>query len=166
MWEVVVSGVAAVAALASAFFAGVARRDSGKAAVAARDSADAATATLNLSQHQDARATERRDVTWDRRGQDGLLEYHNVGSTTARAVTAVLTINGDRTTLDSIGDVEPGQSFTHDASDAYSKAVQEREDEHRRALAAGFFMIGSPRFDVAARITWESELGTPDVQTI
>lgn len=165
MWESIGTVVAAVLALVSAGVAILARRDSRSSAESSRDAADAAQHSLDLARQQDARTLERRDVRWERIKSGGVLEYRNVGTTTAHDVTAVLTINGERVPLNDLGDVQAGGSFSHDASDTYAAAVRADRARTQRMNAGGMiFASRGPEFVVTARITWESELGIPGVQ--
>jgi hypothetical protein len=117
-----------------------------------------------LSQRQ----VERTDVEWarvNRKDERGVVAYRNIGATTAYAVTAVLTINGQRFALPSC-DVEPNGLIERDASELYNQAAQRHVARVRNAASAGVTVVGSPRFEVTARISWQSELGTPSIRTL
>jgi hypothetical protein len=161
----VVGAVVAVGALVVAFLA---RLDSLASARASAVSAAAAEQSLELSRLSSQRQIERTDVEWKRekgKGQRGIVAYRNVGATTANAVTAVLTINGQRFDLH-FGDVEPNGLIEHDASELYNQAAQRHVAAVRNADSAGITLLSSPHFDVTARISWESELGTPSIRTL
>ena len=161
----VVGAVVAVGALAVAFLA---RLDSRAAARASTVSATAAEQSLELSRLSSQRQIERTDVEWKRekgKGQRGIVAYRNVGATTANAVTVVLTINGQRFEVP-FGNVEPNGLIEHDASELYNQAAQRRAAAVRNAASAGVSFFPSSHFDVTARISWESELGTPSIRTL
>jgi hypothetical protein len=171
----IVGAVGAVVAVGAFGVALLARRDSKASARAAVTSAEssersavAAEQSFELSRLDARRRVERTDVEWERdkrKGHRGVVVYRNVGATTAYAVTAVLTINDQRFDL-AFGDVEPNGLTEHDASELYNHAAQRHAAAVRNADSAGVFFVGSPHFDVTARISWESELGTPSIRTL
>ena len=161
----VAGAVVAVGALVVAFLA---RLDSRAAARASTVSATAAEQSLELSRLLSERQVERTDVEWarvKRKGERAVVAYRNIGATTAYAVTAVLTINGQRFDLP-FGDVEPNGLIEHDASELYNQAAQRHVAHVRNAASAGVTVVGGPRFEVTARISWQSELGTPSIRTL
>ncbi len=114
------------------------------------------------------RKIERTDVEWRAEGgkkAHGLIAYRNVGSTTARAVTVVLTVNGQRFDLEA-GDVVPDGLVEHDARELYTKASNELAASKRAFAESGFLRTGSAHFEVTARISWQTDLGTPYIRTL
>jgi hypothetical protein len=165
----VVGGVAGAGGAVWAAVAAVgARREAARSAAAAEDSADSARGSLDVMRAEAARAVERVDVGWARqrnKRKPGFVTLRNIGSTTAYDVAVVLTINGDRIEL-APGNVAPGGLVEHDATDIYRAESQAASAAMARASAAGVFYAASTKFRVSARITWQSELGTPDVLVI
>jgi len=169
----VVSAVVAVGALGLSLLA---RRDSKASAGAAVTSAEssersavAAEESLGLSRLEARRQVERTDVEWEREKRKGpaggVVAYRNVGTTTAHMVTAVMTINGNRFDLP-FGDVEPNGLIEHDASELYKQAAQRHAARVRSGASVGVTVVGGARFTVTARISCQSELGTPIIQTL
>ena len=120
----VVGACIAVGALVVALLARtdskVSARASATSAESSGRSASAAEQSLELSRLEQLRRAERSDVEWKAeggKGTHGLIAYRNVGSTTARAVTIVLTVNGRRF------DLEPGDVVS-DASPARAENIQ------------------------------------------
>jgi hypothetical protein len=171
----IVGVVGAVVAVGAFGVALLARRDSKASAGAAVTSAEssersalAAEQSFELSRLDARRRVERTDVEWERgkrKGHRGLVVYRNVGATTAYAVTVVLTINDQRFTL-AFGDVEPNGLIEHDASDLYNSAAERHKVSVRNLSAAGITYVGGPTFKVTARISCQSELGTPIIRTL
>ena len=91
--------------------------------------------------------------------------YRNVGTTTAHAVTGVLTINNQRFDL-TFGDVEPNGLIEHEASDLFHHAAEQDEVNIRDASSAGIALVSGPSFKVTKRLSWRSELGTPSIWTL
>lgn len=97
--------------------------------------------------------------------EPGLVRFQNVGTHAAFDVTVVLTINDERVTL-SPGEVPPGAYFEHDARGAYWEAERERDRKDAEFAGSGILAVFSTRFDVGARISWQSELGNPGIVTL
>lgn len=167
--EPLATAIAAIVAVVAIVVAALARRDSRRSADAAErsaatseDSAKSSAESAAVARREEARRIERNDVEWRRvaeRPERGDLQFRNVGTTTAYVVTTVLTVNGARIHLQQEC-VAAGESITYDA----------RELGKRVVIAASFGPSGTnraygTRFDVHARITWQSELGTPGVWT-
>ena len=114
-----------------------------------------------VAQRDEARKLERTDVRWERsrrRGDDqSQVVYRNVGTTLAFQVAGLLTINDTRVTVEAAM-VEPGGSISYDATGMGRRVVVAASYEPGGANRA----YGT-RYMVTARITWESELGTPGV---
>lgn len=168
MIEIVVAAVGALGTGVGAVVALLAQRAARKSAQAAEASAQAARESLDLQRAEAARALERADVVWARvkaRADPGLIRIRNVGSTTAHEVTAVLRVNG-RQHVVSAAAVAPDEELHLDARAEYDAARQRAADRMRAARSAGVVSLSYPRFKVHARITWETELGSPGVQSI
>jgi hypothetical protein len=121
-----------------------------------------------LSRLEQLRRLERSDVEWKAEGgkvTHGLIAYRNVGSTTARAVTIVLTVNGRRFDLEP-GDVVPDGLVEHDAREMYTMASNQKNATTRELADSGVLYVGSTHFEVTARISWQTELGTPYIRTL
>jgi len=160
--------VGAGGAVWAAMVAVGARREAVRSAAAAEDSADSARGSLDVMRADAARAVERVDVGWSRlrdKRRPGFVILRNIGSTTAYDVAVVLTINDERIAL-APGDIPPGGLVEHDATDIYRAESQAASAAMARASAAGVFYAAATKFRVSARITWQSELGTPDVRVI
>lgn len=170
-WSVTgtVGGVlGAAGAVWAAIVAVGARHEAARSAAAAEDSAASARGSLDVARAEAARAVERADVSWERLRDErrpGFVTLQNSGSTTAYDVAVVLTINGERVAL-APGDVAPGGLVEHDATSTYRAESQAASTAMARASTAGVFYAASTKFRVSARITWQSELGTPDVRVI
>jgi len=173
----IVGVVSAVVAGGALWVSLSARRDSKASAGAAVTSAEssersavAAEETLGLSRLEARRRIERTDVEWRREKHKfprvGVVTYRNVGTTTAHMVAAVLTINGQRFDLPLLGALEPDGLIEHDAAELYKEAAQRYAAHVRNADSGGVTVVGSPRFEVTARISWQSELGTPSIATL
>lgn len=169
----VVSAVVAVGALGLSLFA---RRDSKASAGAAVTSAEssersavAAEESLGLSRLEARRQIERTDVEWEREKRKGpgggVVAYRNVGTTTAYAVTAVLTINGQRFDA-TFGDIPANGLIEHDSGELYALAEQKLWADTAAMSAAGWVYAGRTHFAVTARISCQSELGTPIIRTL
>lgn len=155
-------------ALWAAIVAHGAKGDAARSATAAEESALAAQGSLDVARSEHGRAVERVDVTWRREAvkpQTGRVVLRNAGTTMAWGTRVALTINGQRFDL-APGDVPPGGTVEHDASEFYREAARERDRTAGAMRQAGIFYAGSPKFRVSARITWTSELGTPGRQVI
>lgn len=158
--------VAAAAAVVASVIAVLARLDSKASAAAAKVSADAAGGSLELARLEARRLTERTDVQW-RRDEDrsGLVILRNVGSTAAYAVSVVLTVNDQRFDL-KFGDVPADRTVEHDVREV----IDEIAIKNSRALAAmrstGTYYGGPTQVKISARISWQSELGTPAIQML
>lgn len=131
-------------------------------------SADAAAVSVEIARAERARATERTDVHWIREvieDRPGYVAVRNAGSTAAHSVRALVTINGEGFELGPI-DVPPLGYVTLDAGVIYVPLQEAATEMWRRSLEYGF--VGTPRteFDVRIRLTWLSELGTPERQVI
>ena len=169
---IVVGVVISIGALIVAFLA---RRDSRAAARAAETSAEssersavAAEQSLELSRLESRRQVERTDVEWEReqpKKRPGVVAYRNIGTTTAFAVTAVITVNGQRFDLQ-CGNVTPDGLVEHDATHLYNLARQDSAALVSSMSRAGISYFGSAHFAVTARISWQSELGTPSIRTL
>lgn len=164
------SVAAAVVAGLALVVAWLARRDSRQSAEASVRSAEAAERAAEITELEARRRVERSDVVWERerrsRGRQleaGILRYQNVGSQDAFGVSAVLTINGERIEL-SPGRVPAGTCFEYDAREIHQKAKQAR-DRRRAARESrpGIAVMDTTRFRVSARISWQTELGTPGI---
>ena len=168
----VVSAVVTIGALGVSLLA---RRDSKASALASVTSAEssrrstvAAEESLGLSRLEARRQIERTDVEWERdkrKGLRGVVVYRNVGTTTAYAVTAVLTINDQRFDA-TYGDIPANGVIEHDAGELYTLAEQKGWANVAAMSAAGYVYGGRTHFDVTARISCQSELGTPIIQTL
>ncbi len=95
----------------------------------------------------------------------GVVVFRNDGSTRALGVQVRLTINGEPVSIDA-GDVEPDGLITYDASAEYGRRALGADAERRSAETSGLILSGAPRFAVKARITWQSEHGTPGVKVL
>ena len=167
--------VGAGIALGALLVAFLARRDSmasSRASAASAESSERAAAaaeqSLELSRLESMRRVERTDVEWRAEGgkeTHGLIAYRNVGSTTAHAVTIVLTVNGRRFDLEP-GDVVRDGLVEHDAREMYTKASNEMTATTRALADSGVSYFGSTHFEVTARISWQTELGTPYIRTL
>ncbi|SDF96934.1 hypothetical protein SAMN04487781_3122 [Cellulosimicrobium cellulans] len=164
---------AAVVAALALIVAWLARRDSRRSADASDRSADAsdrsaraAERAAEITELEARRRVERSDVAWQRVTdiESGLVRYQNIGSHDAFDVTVVLTINDERTTLNP-GQVSPGGHFEHDARTTYG-AENQAALEEMRSSPPGIFIITTTRFSASARISWESELGSPGIVTL
>ena len=159
--EPLASAIAAVVAVGALIVASLARRDSRRAAASSEDAARAAADSAAVAQREEARRLERTDVSWERSGRRGddpaQVVYINSGSTTAYFVAAALTINGIRITLEA-DKVEPGGSIRHDATEMGRKSLVAATHG-----SGGTKALYTTRYDVNARITWQTELGTPGV---
>jgi hypothetical protein len=80
-------------------------------------------------------------------------------------VTIVLTVNGRRFDLEP-GDVVPDGLVEHDAREMYTKASNEMTATTRALADSGVSYFGSTHFEVTARISWQTELGTPYIRTL
>lgn len=169
--EPAASGVAAVVAMIAVAVAWLARRDSKRSAGAAErsaisseDSAKSSADSAAVAQREEARGIERADVEWqrivERPARQEHVEFRNVGTTTAYVVTAVVTINGERIHLQQ-DQVQPAANLTYDATGLGKRVVIGGTIGGSRG---GSFVYGT-RFDLQARITWQSKLGTPEVWT-
>ena len=171
----VVGVVGAVVTIGALGVSLLARRDSKASALASVNSAEsssrsavAAEESLELSRLEARRQVERTDVEWEREEREdhpGFVVYRNVGTTTAYAVTAVLTINDHRTDL-TCGDISANGLIEYDAGQLYTLAEQELAADYAAMSAAGIDYVSRTRFVVTARISWESELGTPIIRTL
>lgn len=168
--DVDLSGIGAIAAalvaIGALWVAYLARTDSKVSAKASAVSAEAAAAAIELASIQARRETERHDVEWTDDSPDrNRVVLRNVGSTTACAVSIVLTINGNRHDLDA-GDIAPGEAYEFDSAEYAAMAESDFMATVAAMRAAGVGYVGGPTFAVHARITWLSELGTPGVQLV
>jgi hypothetical protein len=175
----VVGGVGAAVAVGALWVSLLARRDSKASARAAVTSAEssersavAAEQSFELSRLEARRRVERTDVKWElekSKDHPGVLVYRNVGTTTAYAVTAALTINNQR--VDVIyGDIPANGIIEYDAEEIYALAAQ------KAVAATAAWRAGGPRFGdfppkrhivvATARISCQSELGTPMIQML
>jgi hypothetical protein len=168
----VVATVVAVGAFGVALLARQDSKASARAAVTSAQSSErsavAAEQSFELSRLDARRRVERTDVEWEREkreGHRGVVVYRNVGTTTACAVTAVLTINDQRFDA-TYGDIPPDGVIEHDAEEIYARAEQKRARDADSLAAAGIISGFSTRFAVTARISCQSELGTPIIQTL
>lgn len=163
--EPIATAVAAAIAVVAVVVAAFARRDSKRSADAAErsaatseDSARSSAESAAVARREEARQIERTDVEWrrvsERPERRGHLEFRNVGTTTAHVVSAVLTVNGERTHLE-CEQLLAGGSISFDATKLAKKVAI-------AGSVGGKYVYGF-RFDVAARITWQSELGSPGV---
>ena len=169
----VVSAFVTVGAVVVSVFA---RRDSkasaraaGTSAASSERSAVAAEESLGLSRLEARRQIERTDVEWEREKRQGpgggVVAYRNVGSTTAYAVTAVLTINGQRFDA-TFGDIPANGLIEQDTGDLYALAQQKRWADEAAMSSAGYVYGGRTHFAVTARISCQSELGTPIIRML
>jgi hypothetical protein len=160
--EAISAALAAVIAVVAAAFA---RRDSRRSADAAErsaataeDSAGSSAESAAVARREEGRLIERSDVEWrrlvERPERRGHLEFRNVGTTVAHVVTAVVSVNGERIHLE-CDRVLAGGSSTYDATKLGKTAVI-------AGSVGGKYVYGT-KFDVTARITWQSQLGTPGV---
>ena len=168
----VVGACIAIGALVVALLARTDSKASARASATSAESsgrsASAAEQSLELSRLEQLRRVERTDVEWRAEGgkeTQGLIGYRNVGSTTAHAVTIVLTVNGRRFDLEP-GDVVPDGLVEHDAREMYTKASNEMTATTRALADSGILNGGSTHFAVTARINWQTELGTPYIRTL
>lgn len=168
----VVATVVAVGAFGVALLARQDSKASARAAVTSAQSSErsavAAEQSFELSRFDALRRVERTDVEWERgerEGHLGVVVYRNVGSTTAYAVTAVLTINDQRFDA-TYGDIPPDGVIDHDAEEFYALAEQKREKDAYEMAAVGVIADFSTHFAITARISCQSELGTPIIQTL
>lgn len=138
------AGVGAVVAAVVAVLAWLAAV---KSANAAQQSAETAQATLELQRAEAARARERVDVKWERvnipetagaGSTPGMTWFANVGTTPAYAVRAVVQIGG-----------VPHEAFADEIPPGMGLSISLGAD-----------------VPAQARITWRSELGTPDMQVV
>ena len=168
----VVGAVVAVGALGVSLFARRDSKASARAAVTSAESsersAEAAEQSLELSRLEARRQVERTDVEWEHEKSKGhVLVYRNVGTTTAYAVTAALTINNQRVDVP-CGDIPANGTIEYDAEQLYALA------EHRAAESTAAWRAANSRFSglqgthfaVTARISCQSELGTPMIWTL
>lgn len=169
---VLVGAGIAIGALWVALLARTDSKASARAAAASAASSERAATvaeqSLELSRVESQRKVERSDVEWTAEGgkeRGGLIVYRNVGTTTAHAVTIALTVNGRRIDLEP-GDVPPDGAVEHDARELYAKANNDLAAETRALADLGVFSPGSICFEVAARISWETELGTPYIRAL
>jgi hypothetical protein len=172
----IVGVVSAVVAVGALWVSQSARRDSkasARAAVASAESSErsavAAEESLGLSRLEARRQIERTDVEWERdkrKGPSGgIVAYRNVGSTTAYAVTAVLTINSQRFE-ETFGDIPANGLIEYDSGDLYALAEQKRAADRAAMAAVGIGYGSITHFAVTARISCQSELGTPIIQML
>jgi hypothetical protein len=168
----VVGACIAVGALVVALLARtdskVSARASATSAASSESSAKTAEQSLELSRLESERRVERTDVEWKSEGGEssyGLITYRNVGTTTAHAVTVVLTVNDERFDLKP-GDVAPNGTVEHDSRDIYKRASADLEASRRALSQSGLAYMGTTHFKVGARISWQTELGTPFIRTL
>jgi hypothetical protein len=168
----VVGACIAVGALVVALLARtdskVSARASATSAASSERSAKTAEQSLELSRLESERRVERTDVEWKSEGGKssyGLITYRNVGTTTAHAVTIVLTVNDQRYDLEP-GDVAPDGTVEHDSRDIYTRASNDLDATTRSLSNSGVAYFGTTHFEVTARISWQTELGTPYIRTL
>lgn len=161
--------IATTVAIIAVFVTWLARHDSKRSAdaaersaVSSEDSAESSADSAAVARRDEARRLERTDVSWQRimegRDRQGHLEFRNVGTTIAYIVTVVLTVNGERIHLQQ-DEVRAAAGITYDASELGKRVVLAAS---RGGPSGNRYAYGT-HFDVHARITWQSELGTPGV---
>jgi len=74
-------------------------------------------------------------------------------------------VNGRRIDLEP-GDVPPDGTVEHDARELYAKACEYLNANTRALADSGVLYVGSMHFEVAARISWETGLGTPYIRAL
>ena len=168
----VVGAVVAVGALGVSLLARRDSKASARAAVTSAESSErsavAAEQSVELSRLEARRRVERTDVEWEReksKGHRGVLVYRNVGTTTAYAVTVVLTINNQRVDVP-CGDIPANGTIEYDAGELYALAAQKAAAAAAAWHAAGYGGGHGTHFAVTARISCQSELGTPMIWTL
>lgn len=171
-WWSVVGAVGGVLGGAGAVWAAIAahgaKGDASRSAAAAEGAAEAAAGSLDVARAERLRAVERTDVKWRRvrvKPENGIVVLENAGTTTAYAVAVMVNTNGQRNHIEP-GDVLPGGTVEHDATDIHAAAVRARNETFRAMNSGGVFYAAITKFQVSARITWQSELGTPGRQVI
>lgn len=156
----VFAALAAVAAVAAVLVAMYARHDS-KAA------ADIAEKALALARVEADRAVERSDVAWELEVRTyGVVHVKNVGSSEAHDVSVILTVNGVRVEVEG-GDVEAGSWIRYESESHVNEITGGDPSSigiHELMDSTHWRLVG--RFEVTARVSWVSELGTPDVQVV
>jgi len=168
----VVGAVVAVGALGVSLLARRDSKASARAAVTSAESSErsavAAEQSVELSRLEARRRVERTDVEWEReksKGHPGALVYRNVGTTTAYAVTAALTINNQRVNV-TYEDIPANGIIEYDAEEIYALAAQKAAAGAAAWRAAGYGGGQGTHFAVTARISCQSELGTPMIWTL
>ncbi|HEY3409000.1 MAG TPA: hypothetical protein VGK53_12575 [Propionicimonas sp.] len=148
-------------AIAALIVTGLARRDSRRSAGSSDASATAAADSAAVAEREEARRIERVDVKWKRVTQSAdrrhHIEYRNTGTTCAFLVAAVFAVNGHRVHVQH-DEVPAGESISYDATGMGRRVVMAASYG-----PGGTNQVHGTRYNVSARITWQSQLGTPGV---
>lgn len=131
-----------------------------RSASSASRSAEAAEKSAEVQRLQMDRASERHDVDWEADRDGSTLRLRNIGSTSAHNVAARVTVN-ENVFEEAAEEVPAGDCLEVFIGQPVSEAEEAYRTTVRAMNQSGILYAGTPDINISARLTWESELGSP-----